>query len=73
MSIHWTRREQKTLVPVRPANVKYSHEHHNLASDYVYGREHRKPETPNLSFDQYISLVRDFAVMARVLILRKEP
>lgn len=56
-------------VPALPRRIekKHNEEHHNLASDYVYGRTNSKTQ---LSFDEYIRLVRAFGALA--VTLRKE-
>ncbi len=66
------KREQKTLPPRRSSQTHdYNNEYHNLASDYMYGKTNRHAETPELTFDQYINLVRAFASMAQSFVTRE--
>lgn len=69
------KRDQKTLPLARkPQAQLYNHnEYHNLASDYMYGKTNKHAETPELTLDQYIALVRAFKMMAQTIDLPCPP
>jgi hypothetical protein len=53
--------------------LRHNDEHYNLASEYVFGTNNRLQETPELTFDHYIDLVRAFKEMAQSFDRSVEP
>jgi hypothetical protein len=49
----------------RLVTPKYRDEHYQASSDYVYGLQNRKLETPALSLDEYLDLLHEFSKMAQ--------